>query len=62
MMVGNNELRLNKATMMKAVQQWLDSVCSPPIFVYDITYTSNELTFTVKVSDTNDKDNHPNPS
>lgn len=54
-MKGNNELRLNKATMIEALQLWVDAqfVKNPPrvTSVEELSGSSYSNEFSVKVTD-----------
>ncbi|MFU0504151.1 hypothetical protein [Pseudaminobacter sp. NGMCC 1.201702] len=55
-MEGNNELRLNEATMQKIVQEWLDREFKPPAHVKSVSYLGGgDSTFVVRIGD------KPNP-
>ena len=54
-MKGNNELKLNEATIIDAVQEYLDKRYTPKVVVTSVKETSNSsysAEFTVKVEET----------
>lgn len=50
-MKGNNEFRFNKATIIAAVQCYLDTLMKADVEVYDITYISTDSVFIVKLKE-----------
>lgn len=54
-MKGNNELRINHATMIEAVQLWVDSKFKEPLRVENVEQLSSTnycREFSVKITDT----------
>ena len=48
-MTGHNELKLNHATMLAAVEFWLNQTqLKSPVSVKDVTWTSSDRTFCVE--------------
>lgn len=50
-MRGNNELRLNGATMQRIVQEWIDREVQSRPQVSDVSYHASEHTFIVRLTD-----------
>lgn len=56
MMKGNNQLHLNKATVMQALQQWLDrNIAGGGPTVYDISWHLADGTTIVSVKEREQK-------
>jgi len=48
-MEGNNELRLNHATMTRIVQEWADREFASKPKIKDVSYNASNSTFRVRV-------------
>jgi hypothetical protein len=48
MMKGNNELRINRETMVQALQLWIDTCMKTPLTVYGVTVEGNAFVVLLK--------------
>lgn len=50
-MLGSNSLLMNGATVMEALQEYLDKRYTPNVKVSDVRYDPNQSVFVVKVEE-----------
>lgn len=50
-MKGNNTITINKATMLEALQLWVESEFKKPARVLDVNESRNDDTFEVELSE-----------